>query len=61
MAVREKELRAAKAQLQRRDGNAARAAKAEAALAAAKAEVHVGLCKSWNPYCGAAQHFGHEN
>ena len=43
MALREKELRAAKAQLQRRDGNAARAAQAEAALAAAKAEVRDAL------------------
>jgi len=46
MAVREKELRAAKAQLQRRDANAARAAEAETALAAAKAEVRNALCKS---------------
>ena len=43
MALRDKELKAAKAQLQRRDSGAARAvaaaAEAEAALAAAKGEV----------------------
>ena len=37
--MREKELKAAKAQLQKREGNATRAAEAEAALATAKAEV----------------------
>lgn len=37
--MREKELKTAKAQLQKRDATAARAAEAEAALAAANAEV----------------------
>ena len=44
MTVREKELKGAKTQLQRRDSNAARCAEAVAALAAAKAEVRSALC-----------------
>ena len=48
--MREKELRAAKAQLQKRDLNAPRAAEAEAALAAAKAEVRAALLQLVVPF-----------